>query len=52
MAREIIMAALQAGFVMQAIDEYTPDAAFAARYPRAGKYIGWPMLLVLKMRAE
>ena len=32
-------------------DERAPDAAFAARYPRAEKYTGWPMLLVLRLRA-
>jgi malonyl-CoA O-methyltransferase len=45
-----VMAVLGAGLRMQGIDEYTPDAAFAARYPRAEKYIGWPMLVVLRMR--
>jgi len=32
-------------------EEYAPDAAFAARYPRAERYVGWPMLVVLDLRA-
>ena len=47
---DFVMAAVQAGFLMNGIGEYAPDAAFASRYPRAEKYIGWPMLLVLQMR--
>lgn len=45
-----VMAALEAGFTPEAIGEYAPDAAFAARYPRAEKYVDWPMLVVLQLR--
>ena len=41
---------LGAGFTPEAIGEYAPDAAFAARYPRAEKYVDWPMLVVLQLR--
>jgi malonyl-CoA O-methyltransferase len=44
------MAAVGAGFQIHGIDEAAPDAAFAARYPRAEKYVGWPMLVVLRLR--
>ena len=44
-----VMAAVRAGFRLEAVDEYAPDAAFADRYPRAGKYVGWPMLVVLRL---
>jgi len=44
---EFVMAAMGAGFRIDSIREYAPDAAFAARVPRAEKYIGWPMLVVL-----
>lgn len=47
---EIVMAALGAGFAPQAIGEHAADPAFAARYPRAERYLGWPMLLVLELR--
>jgi malonyl-CoA O-methyltransferase len=46
-----VMAAVRAGFTLAGIDERAPDAAFAARCPRAEKYVGWPMLLVLRLRA-
>lgn len=49
---DFVMAAVAAGLRMEGIDEYAPDAGFAARYPRAEKYVGWPMLLILRMRAE
>jgi len=44
-------AALQAGFSIAALREYAPDARFARRFPRARKYRGWPMLVVLELRA-
>ena len=47
---EFIMAALQAGFCIEGIGEYAPDALFAVQYPRAEKYVGWPMLVVLQLR--
>lgn len=47
---DFVMAAVSAGLVFERIGEYAPDAAFAARYPRAEKYVGWPMLVVLHMR--
>jgi SAM-dependent methyltransferase len=46
----MVMAAVSAGFALEGIGEYAPDADFAARYPRAGKYVGWPMLVVLRLR--
>ena len=32
---------------MDGMSEHAPDAAFALKYPRAEKYIGWPMLAVM-----
>jgi SAM-dependent methyltransferase len=46
---DFIMAAVKAGFRLDGVDEYSPDAEFAARYPRAAKYIGWPMLVLLRL---
>ena len=48
---EFVMAALGAGFMLRGIDEYAPDAGFVRRYPRAERYLGWPMLVVLTMRS-
>lgn len=48
---EVVMAAVAAGFTLLAVGEHAPDAEFARRYPRAERYVGWPMLLVLVLRA-
>ena len=47
---DFVMAAVRAGFTLEGIGEYAPDATFAARYPRAEKYVDWPMLVVLQLR--
>jgi malonyl-CoA O-methyltransferase len=47
----MVDAAAAAGFAIAGVGEYAPDAAFAARYPRAEKYVDWPMLVVLTLRA-
>ena len=49
---DFVMAAVRAGFRIDHIGEHAPDAAFAERYPRARKYIGYPMLVVLGLVAE
>jgi malonyl-CoA O-methyltransferase len=46
-----VMAAVRGGFRLADVAEYAPDAEFAARYPRAARYIGWPMLVVLSLAA-
>jgi len=48
---DFVTAAVRAGLGVEAVDEYAPDARFARRYPRARKYVGWPMLVVLELRA-
>jgi malonyl-CoA O-methyltransferase len=40
--------AMRAELRLTHIEEISPDVAFAARYPRAEKYIGWPMLIVMQ----
>ena len=45
-----VMAAAGAGFLLDDIAEQAPDAALAARVPRAAKYVGWPMLVLLQVR--
>jgi ubiquinone/menaquinone biosynthesis C-methylase UbiE len=44
-----IMSATHAQLRLTNIEEISPDAEFAARYPRAEKYVGWPMLVVLQL---
>lgn len=46
---DMVMAALRAGLDIEAIEEVAPDAAFARSYPRAEKYVGWPMLVVFHL---
>jgi malonyl-CoA O-methyltransferase len=48
---DFVMAAVRGGFVLDDVVERAPDPDFAARLPRAEKYVGWPMLVVLKLRA-
>ena len=45
-----VMAAVRAGFQLSDLQEISPDADFAAHYPRAEKYLGWPMLVVLTLK--
>jgi ubiquinone/menaquinone biosynthesis C-methylase UbiE len=45
----MVTAAARAGFRLDDAAEFAPDDAFAARYPRAAKYAGWPMLVVLSL---
>lgn len=46
-----VMAAVRSGFRLDDVVEAAPDAAFAERFPRAAKYVGWPMLVVLRLAA-
>ena len=48
---DFVMAALGGGFAIHGIGEYAPDAGFAKRYPRAERYLHWPMLVVLTLEA-
>jgi ubiquinone/menaquinone biosynthesis C-methylase UbiE len=48
---DFVMASVRAGLGLVDVTEHAPDASFAARYPRAAKYLGWPMLVVLKLEA-
>ena len=48
---EVVLAALGARFTLVGVGEHAPDAEFARRYPRAERYVAWPMLLVLVLRA-
>lgn len=44
---DMVMAASRAGLRFTHMSEHVPDAAFAARFPRAEPYLGWPMLLMM-----
>jgi malonyl-CoA O-methyltransferase len=47
-----VMAAVRGGFRLVDVAEFAPDAAFAEKYPRASKYVGWPMVVVMALVAE
>jgi len=44
---EIVMAALGAGLSIESIGEYRVDEELTRRAPRAAKYLGWPLLLMI-----
>jgi len=44
---DYVMAALHGGLRILAMSEHAADERLAARIPRAAKYVGWPMLLVM-----
>ena len=46
---DYLMAAIRAGLKLEHISEHSADAALAARSSRAAKYVGWPMLLLMKL---
>ena len=48
---DFVMAAVRAGLQIENIGEYAPDAEFATHYPRAEKYIDWPMLVVMTLKS-
>ncbi|MGE3175610.1 MAG: class I SAM-dependent methyltransferase [Planctomycetota bacterium] len=45
---ELVVPALRAGLQLHDVQEHAPDAELAAAFPRAAKYLGWPMLLLLR----
>ena len=49
---DFVMAAVRAGFTLSDVGEHAPDVEFVRRYPRAERYKGWPMLVVLAMEAR
>jgi len=49
---DYVMGVTHAGLRFDHLSEHAVDAALAARYPRAEKYVGWPMLLVMRLTAR
>lgn len=47
---EMVVAALAAGFLIDEIHECSPDHGFAEQFPRAAKYVDWPILVILELR--
>ncbi|MGI9430406.1 MAG: class I SAM-dependent methyltransferase [Bythopirellula sp.] len=46
---DLVMAAIHGGFQLANVGEFAPDGPFADRFPRAEKYIDYPMLLVMEL---
>lgn len=46
---DYLMAALASGFDLQEVSEHAVDESLVARAPRAARYRGWPMLLMMKL---
>jgi len=46
---DYLMAALRASLKLEHLSEHAANAALAAHSPRASKYLGWPMLLLMKL---
>jgi malonyl-CoA O-methyltransferase len=49
---DYVSASTRAGFHIDHIDEHRGDPELAGRFPRAERYIGWPMLLVMRLRRD
>jgi ubiquinone/menaquinone biosynthesis C-methylase UbiE len=46
---DFIMAALSAGFTPDHLSEHAVDESLASRLPRARRYLGWPMLFLMRL---
>ena len=47
---DYVLAATRAGLHIDHMSEHVVDDELAARPPRAQKYLGWPLLLLLRLR--
>jgi malonyl-CoA O-methyltransferase len=46
---DYVRAAREAGLAVERLDEHAVDDSLAAAYPRGARYLGWPMLLLMKL---
>jgi ubiquinone/menaquinone biosynthesis C-methylase UbiE len=49
---DFVMAPLRAGLSIDDLVETAPDSEFARVYPRAEKYVEWPMLVIMQLRVS
>ena len=49
---DYVAAAVRAGLAIEAIEEHAVGAELASRSPRAAKYLGWPLLFAMRLRAN
>jgi len=48
---DLIMGAIRGGLQLQNVAEFSPDESFVTQYPRAAKYLDYPMLVVMELVA-
>jgi malonyl-CoA O-methyltransferase len=46
---DYVTAALGAGLALEHLGEHAVDEPLAAEYPRGARYVGWPMLLLMRL---
>jgi malonyl-CoA O-methyltransferase len=46
---DYVRAAREAGLTVERLEEHAVDESLAAAYPRGARYLGWPMLLLMKL---
>lgn len=46
---DYVMAAVRAGLSLDHLSEHVVDAALGARSPRGSRYLGWPLLLLMRL---
>lgn len=46
---DYVMAAIRAGFILDHVSEHGVDEELAGRLERARKYLGWPMLFLMRL---
>ena len=46
---DYLMAAIQAGLVLDHVSEHVMDAALAVKSPSSQKYVDWPLLLLMRL---
>jgi hypothetical protein len=46
---DYVMAAVRAGLVLDHLSEHAVDEELAARVERARKYVGWPLLVMMRL---
>jgi len=46
---DYVRAAREADLTVERLDEHPVDDSLAAAYPRGARYVGWPMLLLMKL---
>lgn len=48
---DYVMAAVRAGFILNHLSEHAVDEALASRLERAQRYLGWPLLFLMRLAA-